>query len=88
MKKNLRNLLSLLLALLLTISLASCNDPANTTESKIPETMARAFPELIYSPMPYAEVPPHTLYNARASAEPSNPKTNDTVVDVGKPSEL
>ena len=61
---------------------------ASTTESRIPETIPRAFPELIYSPMLYVVSPPQTLYSAKASAEPSNPNTNDTVVEVGNPSEL
>ena len=60
---------------------------AMAMETKIPEIMANAFPLLMY----WTKSPPFAcqmLKSATATAAPSNSKTSETVVEVGKPSEL
>lgn len=61
---------------------------AITTDTKIPEMIARAFPELIYSPIGNALGSVYILMREKATAAPNNSKTIDTVVDVGIPKVL
>jgi len=60
---------------------------ATTTDINIPEMMANALPELMYS----AKLPAlffQMIYSETATAAPNSSKTNDTVVEVGSPSVL
>ncbi|MPN10891.1 hypothetical protein SDC9_158188 [bioreactor metagenome] len=60
---------------------------AMATETKIPEIIANALPVLMYS-INSPAFACQMLKIATATAEPSNSNTKETVVDVGKPSEL
>ena len=62
---------------------------ATTTESNIPDIIASALSELIYSPKSAAVCPnSFILIMDIATADPKSSNTIDTVVDVGKPSVL
>ncbi len=58
------------------------------TDSSMADMIAMA--ELIYADRSasVASSLPHIVVRATAIAEPSSPKTSDTVVEVGRPSEL
>ncbi|MPM32362.1 hypothetical protein SDC9_78924 [bioreactor metagenome] len=60
---------------------------ATATETKIPEIMANALPVLMYS-IKSPAFACQMLKIATATAEPSSSNTNETVVEVGRPSEL
>ena len=62
---------------------------ATTTDSRIPDIIARAFPELIKSPISF--VPsgnPISLMIEIPTAAPSNSNTIETVVEVERPNVL
>jgi len=62
---------------------------AINTDSKIPVMMARAFSELMYSESSRMEPPMLLIFTTEtATAEPSNSKTMETVVEVGIPNVL
>ena len=69
------------------------SDPAanaSATESRMAAMMAMALPVLMYCERSAMEAPasPQIWNSAAATPAPSNPKTIDTVVDVGSPSVL
>ncbi len=63
---------------------------AITTETSIPEIIAKALSELMYWDNSAKAEPPATLIltTATATAAPSNSKTTETVVEVGIPKAL
>ena len=54
----------------------------------MPDMIASAFPEFIYSPRPTEFGSFEILINDKQTAAPNNSKTIDTVVEVGKPTVL